>query len=243
MCFSHPLFIKKRGQTLYNCQNISHFTDSLARIEADNEKYGFINRHGEIVSPCVFDFAYCFSEGFACVTEYNKRWKEDRWLYQGVPFKYCKFINTRGEFVTNSFDDARSFQEGLAAVKVCGRWGFINTHGEIVCQCKWDEVKDFQEGMAPVKKEGRWGCVNESGDIVVPCVWKEISGFVEGLSAVEGFDFFETFINKKGEIIGEHWQCVGVFENGLAGVHNWDGKEYYINKKGDVVCEAGIRVV
>ena len=149
-------YIDKFGEVVIPCnwKNISHFTDSLARIEADNEKYGFINRHGEIVSPCVFDFAYCFSEGFACVTEYNKRWKEDRWLYQGVPFKYCKFINTRGEFVTNSFDDARSFQEGLAAVKVCGRWGFINTHGEIVCQCKWDEVKDFQEGMAPVKKEG-----------------------------------------------------------------------------------------
>lgn len=35
MCFAHPLFIKKRGQTLYNCQNYSLSAGQYFDIKID----------------------------------------------------------------------------------------------------------------------------------------------------------------------------------------------------------------
>ena len=61
------------------------------------------------------------------------------------------------------FDGARDFSEGFAWVKKDGKWGYINTKGEQIVECKfygdWDfnDFKDFNEGFASVKKDGKWG--------------------------------------------------------------------------------------
>ena len=47
-------------------------------------------------------------------------------------------------FLTDAiFDDARNFNEGLAAVKQGGKWGFINQQGIVVIPVKYDSVTDF----------------------------------------------------------------------------------------------------
>lgn len=43
------------------------------------------------------------------------------------------YIDTTGKFVINpQFDEARLFQEGLAAVEIGGKWGEIDKTGKIV---------------------------------------------------------------------------------------------------------------
>jgi hypothetical protein len=51
------------------------------------------------------------------------------------------------------FDDARPFSNGLCAVKLDKKWGFINEKGQLVIPCIYDEVKvDFLDGIAKVRK-------------------------------------------------------------------------------------------
>ncbi|MCL6590461.1 MAG: WG repeat-containing protein [Firmicutes bacterium] len=47
-------------------------------------------------------------------------------------------------------EDAHSFSEGLAAVKITGKWGFIDTKGNVVITPSFDKVGSFSEGLAVI---------------------------------------------------------------------------------------------
>ena len=50
------------------------------------------------------------------------------------------------------FDDVGNFYEGFAWVKKDGKYGYINTKGEQIVECKFDGVGDSYEGFAVVLK-------------------------------------------------------------------------------------------
>ena len=77
-----------------------------------NDKYGYIDKQGNIKISLKYDDVYHFSEGLACVmTTY--------------PGKYG-YINTQGTFIIPQFfEQASIFSEGFAAVRVNGKWGYI----------------------------------------------------------------------------------------------------------------------
>ncbi len=69
---------------------------------------------------------------------------------------------------------------GLAAVRLGGKWGFVDEAGKEVVPCRYDEVRDFNEGLAAVRLGGQWGFVDEAGQEVVPCRYDEVRDFDEG---------------------------------------------------------------
>ncbi|MBF0897105.1 MAG: WG repeat-containing protein [Campylobacter concisus] len=77
------------------------------------------------------------------------------------------------------FDDARDFKEGFAAVQKGWQWGYINTKGEQIVECKFDDTHRFNEGFAAVKKDGKWGYINTKGYPVI---------FDKGKNEIEVFD-------------------------------------------------------
>lgn len=65
--------------------------------------------------------------------------------------------------------ETRNPSEGLSAVKdPNGRWGFIDSKGNIVCPCQWEAVGDFNEGLSWVADDDyKCGLINTKGQIVV----------------------------------------------------------------------------
>ena len=61
------------------------------------------------------------------------------------------------------FDDVNYFDEGIVAVFKDGKWGYINTKGEQIIECKFDYADDFNEGFAAVQKDDKWGYINTKG--------------------------------------------------------------------------------
>lgn len=55
------------------------------------------------------------------------------------------------------------FHEGLAYVKLGGRYGFINKTGEEVIQLKYEGSDVFNNGYAWVKLDGKWGFIDKNG--------------------------------------------------------------------------------
>ena len=47
-----------------------------------------------------------------------------------------------------TYEDAKSFSEGLAPVKVGGRWGYINERGSLVIDAIFDDAQPFRNGIA-----------------------------------------------------------------------------------------------
>lgn len=69
------------------------------------------------------------------------------------------------------FDYVSSFSEGLAAVAIDKKIGYINKVGKIVIPIQLDRAKDFFEGLAVVKNSDknnfRFGFINKKGEMVI----------------------------------------------------------------------------
>ena len=57
---------------------LSEFFEGLVCVER-NDKYGFLNKEGNVVIPFIYDKASDFSEGFAVVKRYGKYGYVDRY--------------------------------------------------------------------------------------------------------------------------------------------------------------------
>ena len=51
-------FVDSEGNKLFNKQfeRVSNFSEGLAYVK-QNDKWGFINTQGEVVAPCIYDYA------------------------------------------------------------------------------------------------------------------------------------------------------------------------------------------
>ena len=80
------------------------------------------------------------------------------------------FVNkeTGKEVIPYKYDGAKDFSEGLAAVKLNGKWGYIDDTGKEVIPLKYDNAWRFSNGLAEVKLNGKWGCIDKTDFIVVP---------------------------------------------------------------------------
>ena len=116
-----------------------------------NAKYGYINKQGAEVVPCIFDAANPFSEGKASVGTY----KEDN-ADAIFPYVYS-YINTEGKVLFSCPEGLKAgdFHEGMAWVTAdAQQYGFIDTTGTQVIPMRYftDEVAmpkfiaDFSEG-------------------------------------------------------------------------------------------------
>jgi hypothetical protein len=164
-------------------------------------------------------------------------------------------------------DWEHGFQEGLGEVEVGGKWGFINSSGQIVIKPQFNHVfRGFTDGIAMVRsgaivgtaKAGEFGRL--AGEVRFidkegRTVWKypaPAKPFSEGLAAVcvggrwgmlsevFGAEAKWGFINTKGEmVIPPKYKYIRFsFSEGLAVFGDPNSiNEGYINRKGEVVVE------
>ena len=57
------------------------------------------------------------------------------------------------------FFDATNFAEGLAAVQVDEKWGYVDKTGELIIPPQFEMVWNFSEGLARVKVGRKWGYI------------------------------------------------------------------------------------
>jgi hypothetical protein len=120
------------------------------------------------------------------------------------------FIDPTGKFVIEDrFDDANSFCEGLALVKLKKRYGFVDLAGQIAIATKFTRAGDFSEGLAAVAEEEwavgfapRCGYLDVNGTILIQPTFFSAHGFHNGLCLVETKGSI-GYINRQGEFV---WQ-------------------------------------
>ncbi|QDX94535.1 hypothetical protein EEL30_21005 [Brevibacillus laterosporus] len=65
--------------------------------------------------------------------------------------------------VDYQYDYALAFSEGLAVVKKNGKFGYVNTSGQVVIPLRYDWASSFQNGKATVKKDGENSIITPQG--------------------------------------------------------------------------------
>ena len=136
---------------------------------------------------------------------------------------------------------AGDFQEGMAAIQVDEKWGFIDTLGNVVIPPQFissfivNKAPSFCEGLAAVIEQSSQQMIyiNKKGEIAFDQKYIRAYNFHEGIAFVEPtvFSDFKVLINKKGENITERFRCsfISGYSNNRARIDN----RSFIDRKGE----------
>ena len=185
-----------------------------------------------------------FSEDLAPI-KINGKWG---WVFLNFPTGVVKnpgadIFNEYERYrisIKPQYDDVKDFSEGIAPVKLNGKWGFIekSTWSSItpkfITECVYDEAQSFSQGLAAIKLNGKWGFIDKNGKEIINPKYEDASIFSEGLSAVKSNGKY-FFIDKKESLaIKSKFEKAYPFHNSNAFVKNnkiW----FTIDKKGNKI--------
>lgn len=217
-----------------NVTRLSVFYEGLAACRNDNmtrldstellyKSQGYIDLAGKQVIPYNFVTGDIFREGFASVVYKDER---DSLVHN--------LINRKGDFVSkSSFDNVHTFTEGLAAVKVKSKWGYIDSTGTMIIQPQFDEAGYFANSLAKYKIGNSWGYIDKRGNRVISEKYDGCSNFTNGIALViigESYGYIKT---DGSYLIEPSFKSATTFgKNGLAIVKNMFGKSYIIKADG-----------
>ena len=213
-----------------NYDYVGDFHDGLAMV-TKGEKYGFIDKMGNEVVPCIYDFMEetdcSFHEGLAFVHQGDNYYFIDKEGKKAFDFKYDGIPT--------------SFSEGLAAVWKDGKCGYIDKEGnEVIPLSDKYSGEKFSDGMLAVFKDEKYGFVNTKGELLIPYTFEaqsemgDASEFHEGFTIVHN-DGSPSCVDKSGKelSIGDY-SFILDFNDGMA-VVNRDNKYGFIDTSGKEV--------
>jgi hypothetical protein len=170
-------------------------------------KYSLLNRKGAFIIPeLFFDYCYMSSEGIITAIHQNEDSTKGK----------IEYFNQYGEQIsTLKFEDGEEFHEGLCPIKISGKWGFINTNGDLAVKVIYDTVSFFKNDRAFVKYKGKWGLIDQYGIAITDFKYDEIKIFSEGYAAV-CINNKWGYINKNGqEVTAIIFDYCSNIENGI----------------------------
>ncbi len=214
---------------------VREFSDGLLAVKVSNY-WGYMNTSGEVVISAAYDYSTDFNGGYAIVKkgkEYfviDKKGKEQKIMLGGK----------------SKVTAVREFSEGLAAVEISKKWGFINTKGEVVVEGQYLSSGSFFGGLAWVKhrtrKGNRVGYINQKGEEIVGPIMIRAKNFdpISGLAIVVGLDGKKAYVNTKGEVI--NFENSREYKNFWGGMcrdseHAGDAKIGFLNSSGEWIIK------
>ena len=236
-------FIDKQGNIICKPQwdQAEDFKQGRA-VVCKGSLYGCIDLQGNVVAEPEWAQMENYSQGLARVCG-SKLTEEKAVLKAG---KYG-FVDLEGKLAIDcsAWDYVTIFDEnGYARIFVGeldsrgmpeeGKYGLINTRGEVIIAPEWDTAFTVQNDTAVVKKNGKYGLISIESKTLLDFEWDALRQESDGLyCAVKDGKF--GFINGKGEtIIDFRWEKAGNFSGGYAGVM-LNGSWYVIDKTGKIV--------
>ncbi|MBL7775121.1 MAG: WG repeat-containing protein, partial [Saprospiraceae bacterium] len=175
--------INHRGELLLQAEYAGIY---LGRREFDpyilvlkNDRYGLVDSLGRIRIPVDFQWIAPFSADLVWVKQ------EERWGLWDLQRDSLRS--------PPRYRDHRRLSEGLCAVKVGEKWGFIDSTGRMTLEPQYLDAQNFSEGLAPVRQiseqnqatQSFWGYIDRQGNWVIPPIFFQAQEFQEGRAPAE----------------------------------------------------------
>lgn len=181
----------------------SPFSEGLAIISIERidrrPKRGYIDKEGEVIIQPQFTVAKDFSEGLAMVQVGEYGTAKVGYIDKTGKLVIAPQFDSVYDVIKTPNDVSkplryyrsgreRDFSEGMAAVKINEKWGYINKLGQIVIPTQFVYAGQFKEGLAAVAlRKGNkrvYGFINKSGQFTVQPKYDDVKEFKHGLAAV-----------------------------------------------------------
>lgn len=99
------------------------------------------------------------------------------------------FVDTNGKLrVANRYDSAQYFNEGLAPIKLMGRWGYIDHSELLTIQPYYKYSSVFKNGLAIIQVGDNYGIIDKEGEEIVDVKWKHIDRLSTGNYLITDWD-------------------------------------------------------
>lgn len=233
-------YINSRGEYAITPRFYSakYFHEGLACVTTIEGNVGYIDEKANFVVKPEYKDGSNFSEGLAVVVKHgghptciNDRgivvftlsyarklfsFHEDLAVFQDSSKKYG-YVNPHGQVVIAPiYEDALSFSEDLAPVKIGGKWGYIDKTGKIVISVQFTSAKMFSEGLAAVSDGYSWGYISSNGLFEIAPQFEDAESFLDK-TAVVTLSGKKGVINKDGKFeINPIYDALSDFYNGYA---------------------------
>jgi len=207
------------------------FYDERARV-LKGGKYGYINKRGKAVIKCQFDEAEDFRASVVEVRKGDKRYtinRDGRIARGGGCATMGRFsfftahqqgekirllVNVRScpdrrgvcaDTLPGRYEAMRENSRGLAAVLRDGKWGMVNTQGEVVVPFEYDNIEpqaniylNDNSSCSRVTQNGLVGFLDGSGRVIIPPKYERAAFFEQNLSLVKPVGRREGYVDIRG---------------------------------------------
>ncbi|MEI8280389.1 MAG: WG repeat-containing protein [Bacteroidota bacterium] len=209
-------YIDKNGEEIIPCiyDRVGFFSEGIVKVterlchdnydsydEEDSDissfKYGYIDKNGNEIAPCIYDNGGEFSDGFAAVRLYGKLGYIDKNGEEIFPINYDFFsafnvelpkVTRNGNLIYIDSTGRRIYRsrvsKKLGPVKRNDKWGYIDKNGKETTPCMYDYGGDFRDGLAKVCLDDKWGYIDKSGTQIIACKYDYGGDFSDGLAKV-----------------------------------------------------------
>lgn len=118
-----------------------------------------------------------------------------------------------------------------------GKYGFIDSSGNVIIEPKFLAVGEFTEGLALARIKGTYGYIDYTGEFVIPPQFDYATPFSEGIAIVYN-DGLPFYIDLNGQKLFESGYAeLGSFIEGKAIVKTDSHKFGVINQQGELIID------
>ncbi|WP_081670957.1 WG repeat-containing protein [Sporocytophaga myxococcoides] len=210
----------------YKFASYEKFPNGFIKVTNYKGQIGLINSKGKEIAEPIYDSLATVSDTLDLF-----------FLRKG---KNIGLIDGSGVFVFSFKDDVteiRPFEDGHAAFKKKGLYGFIDLNGNIRVAPKYPKYQNFSDGYAAVVLLGKWGFVDKNENIAVQPYYPQVRPMRKGVARVSTGANKWKFIDSTGKdingnVYNEIAVCgkgrYNVFKNGKVGLADVNGKELIV---------------
>ncbi|MBK8678928.1 MAG: WG repeat-containing protein [Sphingobacteriales bacterium] len=190
-----------------------------------NGKWGCANAQGQLVIPAQYTAISARYDGIILAQK-----TPVQWVIINAQNREVQTIAAKKITINNPIESATKGKL-FAFENINGKWGFINTKGEVVLPANFDKIDAFAEGLAPASQSGKYGYLNAQFQMAIASQFDFAYPFNEGLAVVGNKNSW-GFIDKTGKIvIPLKYDQVRRFNEGRSWAKRAE-KWYIINKQG-----------
>lgn len=163
---------------------IGYLGNNYFVVSGQNGKNGIMNNEGKVVLEVKYDTIEKLEKSdIVEATElntntiilFNKEIKQianisNSTLYEGENFVKLYSNNEQKYFDSegNEKENKEILNNKLFADVKNGKWGFIDSNGNVIVDYIYDNVTEFNSyGFAGIKKDGKWGSINDEGKVII----------------------------------------------------------------------------
>jgi hypothetical protein len=187
----------------------------VARRAKDRYLVNYINKQGILAFDEWFMAGHAFSEGVAIVSSdpngftYNHYGRliydsfNDGPVGSSPPNKPIDFLivdRAGNKASVGTLENILNFSEGLVAIQIGGKWGYMNKRRQIGIKPRFDAASDFSEGLASVIEGNDHYYISARGKRILSVECDNAGDFHHGLARIRISDKI-GYIDRSGRVV------------------------------------------